>query len=469
MDEQKKSLIFDLIWFAFIALWFSLFALMSADPHHDGVMFKAALDVSNGKMLFRDTFGQYGPFTPLFQGAALMMFGRELVVIKLQTVLFYALSAVVFRHFLDLFLRPAFRNIALGFFLLFPPFYVVPMHPWSSVYALFFSLIAGYFMIRLTDNAAPHRKYAAIVGIAAFFAFGCRHPCGLTTLAAGIIVLGAMAYFRQDKWRKFSTELISMLGGFLLPLLLLLLWLWGSGALHDYFIQCFSFIARFGWERGGGGNLWQLFITFFPYDSTFVLFPLAGLLIFYLSLRQMFLKSGDLRLNLKYFAAAVFAMSCYHQYYPVPCIRHLYWAAIPLFGIFALLLQQVFDQPWRKIFRFILLGLLMVYPAIEGGMRLYALYWKLDSLPRRQFMNDIPGLRGMLFLKGEVYYYRRMKAMFDLIPPDIKQRRFVNHTPDGLLNIFFFDQENFHPMFVNWGNDVYPDYTEKLDEFVRQL
>lgn len=468
MKISRKDLRFDLILFAAVALWFSLFALMSADPHHDGVMFKAAWDVAAGRTIFRETFAQYGPFTPMFQGAAIMLFGRELLVIKLQTVLFYALSAVALRHFLDGFLRRGFRDLALAFFFIFPPFYVVPMHPWSSVYALFFMLLAGCFMLRIAGEEGDTAKNAALTGLAAFFAFGCRHPCGLVTLTAGAIVLFAGAFFRDRSLRQAWKGAGFLLGGFALPLALLLLWLWAADALEDYFTQCFAFIVRFGWKRGGGGDLWQLFITFFPYDSTFVVFPLCAFWMFGRTALRLFRRDGDRKTLMKAFAAAVFALASYHQYYPVPCVRHLYWAAVPLFGAFAFCMQDLFDSVPDKRLRCAAAALLMLYPAITGGMRMYALYWRLESLTRRSRLNDIPGLRGMLFLKGEVYYYRRMKAMFDLIPPDIRQRRFVNHTPDGLLSIFFRNDENFHPMFVNWRNDVYPDYERKLDDFVRE-
>ena len=36
------------------------FGLYGCDPHHDGVMFEAALKVAHGAVLFRDTFTQYG-------------------------------------------------------------------------------------------------------------------------------------------------------------------------------------------------------------------------------------------------------------------------------------------------------------------------------------------------------------------------------------------------------------------------
>jgi len=46
------------------ALVFTPFAVRIVDPTHDGFMLKTALDVMDGRRLFRDTFSQYGALTP---------------------------------------------------------------------------------------------------------------------------------------------------------------------------------------------------------------------------------------------------------------------------------------------------------------------------------------------------------------------------------------------------------------------
>ncbi len=64
------------------------FSVMQVDPHHDGIMLKPAVDFANGKMLFRDTFYQYGALTAIFQASAIKLLGERLIVIRLLTVLF---------------------------------------------------------------------------------------------------------------------------------------------------------------------------------------------------------------------------------------------------------------------------------------------------------------------------------------------------------------------------------------------
>ena len=76
-------------------LFFSAFARMGIDPHHDGVMLIPAIKVANGAVVFRDVFGQYGLLVPLLQGTAVAVFGEELLVIRMLTVCFYSGSAVL--------------------------------------------------------------------------------------------------------------------------------------------------------------------------------------------------------------------------------------------------------------------------------------------------------------------------------------------------------------------------------------
>ena len=45
----------------------SIFSCIGVDELLDAIMFKPAIDVAEGKMLFRDTFTQYGALTTLLQ------------------------------------------------------------------------------------------------------------------------------------------------------------------------------------------------------------------------------------------------------------------------------------------------------------------------------------------------------------------------------------------------------------------
>ena len=116
MTDVKKNRIFSGAVFVVTVLWFAVFAASRIDLHHDAVMLKPAIDVAAGKVIFRDTFCQYGALAVWLQALAVKIFGGELIVIQLLTVLFYGgiavLSDLVFRRFLSF----PFRLVNLGLF-----------------------------------------------------------------------------------------------------------------------------------------------------------------------------------------------------------------------------------------------------------------------------------------------------------------------------------------------------------------
>ena len=117
MTEVRKNRIFSIAVFVFTVLWFSLFAVMRLDLHHDAIMLKPAIDVAAGKVIFRDTFCHYGALAVWFQALAVKLFGGEIIVGQLLTVLFYGgigvLTDRVFRRFLTF----PFRMVNLLLFL----------------------------------------------------------------------------------------------------------------------------------------------------------------------------------------------------------------------------------------------------------------------------------------------------------------------------------------------------------------
>ena len=187
--------------FLFTVLWFGIFALVRIDLHHDAVMLKPAIDVAAGKVIFRDTFCQYGALSVWLQALAVKLFGGEIAVIQLLTVLFYGGCAVVCDRVYRRFLTWPFRLLNLVMFWGMAPFYMVPMHPWSSVYALLFMLLNMECLLRFTDNGGRGSLWLA--GGFAGLAFLARHPCGLIFLP-GAAVLAVMAWRGRCGARAFS-------------------------------------------------------------------------------------------------------------------------------------------------------------------------------------------------------------------------------------------------------------------------
>ena len=70
-------------------------ARLDPDPHHDGVMFAAAVAVSEGKVPNRDVFAQYGPLAPVLHGQILKIFGNQLLNLRLATAVMLTITAVI--------------------------------------------------------------------------------------------------------------------------------------------------------------------------------------------------------------------------------------------------------------------------------------------------------------------------------------------------------------------------------------
>ena len=91
----RKELILIFSCFVTILAVTSYFAHLDPDWHHDGILFKPAVDVAAGLSLFKETFTQYGALTTYLQAGAVAIFGEQLIVLRLQAAGFLSLSGVL--------------------------------------------------------------------------------------------------------------------------------------------------------------------------------------------------------------------------------------------------------------------------------------------------------------------------------------------------------------------------------------
>ncbi len=177
----------DLILFSVTVLWFGTMARFGFDPHHDGIMLGAAAGIAEGKLLYKEIFCQYGPLAVLIQSLPVWLWGAETLVIKWTTVLFYGFAAVLGTRVWERFLDKTFLWFWYGCFFMLCPFYLVPFHPWSSVYALVFMLLGVELQLRFFEKGGKILLWGA--GLCACAAFLCRTPCGIVAFAAGMAAL----------------------------------------------------------------------------------------------------------------------------------------------------------------------------------------------------------------------------------------------------------------------------------------
>ena len=376
----------------FTVFWTGAFSLLGMDLHHDGVMFKAAVDAASGKWIFKEVFCQYGILSPLLQGGMLRLFGNELIVLKLGTVVFYAgiviLNDLIWRRFLQ---RP-FRVLLLIMFFVLAPYLLVPFHIWSSVYALFFMLLAAEFM--LLGEEKEKKIFFFLSGICTALVFGFRWPCGVVTLFAQLAALMIAARCRQSAQSNNIKTAGVLLSGAGVILALYAIYLTVGGAWQDCFRQIFSFVGKFAWERGGSGSINSLFETFLPHTQTidfiFAFIPVAVMLLFFYSCRKFFSAPGSMEKDIPLITLLLFGLASYHQYYPVPCVRHLYWGAVPMMGAYILVIQKIFYRAELEKYKKGLYIFLLMLPLIWGGFwRMYGGLYRVSEFFSRQTVYEV--------------------------------------------------------------------------------
>jgi hypothetical protein len=211
-------------------------ARVRVDFRHDGLVLKPAIDVFDGRSLYRDTFSHYGPLTTYLHTGFMEVFGRRLLALRVGTVLAYGVTAAIlvatWRRFLPAPLVMFGFALWIGVVQYVSPEYHLPIVPWSSIYALTFQVLALYALIRATVSERP-AAYAVLAGLATALTFWCR-------VQVGVVLLMAMAVcLTLHLFRAFSPEhKRSVVGWFLM----------GTCATHLAFVIGLSFTGSLsGW------------------------------------------------------------------------------------------------------------------------------------------------------------------------------------------------------------------------------
>jgi hypothetical protein len=442
----------------FTLIWVGAFSLLGMDLHHDGIMFKAAVDAAEGKWIFKEVFCQYGILSPLLQGGMLRLFGNELAVLKLGTVVFYAGIVILNDLIWKRFLAVSFRVLNIIMFFVLAPYLLVPFHIWSSVYALFFMMLAAEFILLAYEKEKDVFFYLS--GICAGLIFGFRWPCGVVTVIAQMC-----AVFLFSGIRPAGKQALSLAGGILTVLGIYSLYLTIGNAWGDCFKQIFSFVGKFAWKRGGAGSLTSLVETFLPHTETtnfiFAFIPVVVLGLFLFSCRRFFTPQGKNVKTLSLLTLLLFGLASYHQYYPVPCVRHLYWGSVPMMGAYAYAVQKIFYAQNLERYKKGLYITLLFLPLVWGGFwRMYGGIFRVSEFNLRQSVT-LPGLRFIRHGRGE-------KFICDIAQDlRLKDLKVFNYTADGIWSVILPESKGFkHPMFVNWGRNVYADYPEKVMAYI---
>jgi hypothetical protein len=517
LDKASPGIVFLVTFFIFYP-----FALTGVDAHHDGVMLKPALDVLSGKVLFKETFTQYGALTTYLQALFLGIFGATLKVLKISTVFMYALSSATLFMCWRLFLPLSLSLLASLFWILLAPFYDSSfiMLPWSSVYALFFQALALYFLILTFKKEERFGIYAILSGISCALVFLCRQPVGFFTFAAifgslslqlvfpvsreagwkrgarslafasigfgGILLLFLIQlklvhaekdwYFQTVLWprmwlhgiagRKVGRVLASLLTGkelglqvlcwitaFILPLQAVR-WIkrvnWIKWALLAYYSLAFTYLYRAGLDwRGLFGNFWG-WVSAVPIGvCAFFLFQLAKLIY---QRRQM-----D-PMKLAAISACSICLASWLQYFPVTCVRHVFWGISPAIGIFV---YAVYELSGRKA-ALVLLGLICFLSPF--GLQKLQMAQTSFAQPASR-LTGLPVLEGMNVSPAEAEDWQKLIQALSAYTQENPKMTLLLEGSDPLYAALLPNLQNPGPFFMYWGIPI-PDEIERRTRFI---
>ncbi len=264
----------EFLYFAYIHSW-------EVDPHHDGIMYTAAVGVFEGKVPNRDFFAQYGPITPIIQGLWFRLTAPTVWNLKLLTSLGLAIIGtfvyIGVKRRLSI-LTAALLSIC---WVLSGPFGL----PWSSVFAIIF--ILGSLLLLESILSSRLNKYNLYLA----FAIGVMLALGTYTRIQTVIVflaasLGLLLVKNRIQYLRVTLWLVL---GFFLTFGSITLVLAKSHALKPYLDQCIVWASG----RYAGGP--EISFSFFFNLAWIPFFGMFNLLILRKIMRFKSLKSLQVR------------------------------------------------------------------------------------------------------------------------------------------------------------------------------
>ncbi len=210
---------------------------------HDGYQLRQVLDLSEGAVIFRDTFDQYGPGSGYLNTAGFLALGRRLLAVKYFVCGVYAVTAVALFAFARLWLDPVLAGFSLMVWLGLAPFYQHGIMISPHAYVLFFQTLATIVAAR--DRSFDRRRFAA-VGVLTGLSWCMKQSIGALFLAAILAYLAwRLISGARDQWRPAATAAIALVLGFAGVVGVVLAVLWTQGALPDWYLQTVAFPRDF--------------------------------------------------------------------------------------------------------------------------------------------------------------------------------------------------------------------------------
>jgi hypothetical protein len=223
------------------------FHLGFVDMGHDGYQLRQVLDLSEGAVIFRDTFDQYGPLTGYLNTAGFLALGRRLLAVKYFLAGWYAVIGGLLFMMARRWLSRSLAAFSVILWLGLAPFYQHGIMISAHVYVLLFQTVAALIALRAVHlEPLPY----AIVGVLAGLCAASKMSMGVAFLAAILLYLFLRVLVERGAWRPAAKAAVAVSFGFAIVIGIALAWLWATGALRDWYLQTVVFPRDFYLDYG---------------------------------------------------------------------------------------------------------------------------------------------------------------------------------------------------------------------------
>lgn len=440
------------------------FSSIGVDPHHDGILAKPAMDVASGRMLFRDTFTLYGALTTLIQALSLNIFGKYLIILKFTTVFFYGLISISLYLILKKILPKLIVFFCLIIWILLAPYYVWTFLIWSSVYALFFQLLGAWLLLISFEKKSKNLIFLG--GVSTALAFWCRQPVGIAMFFAIVIFYIYLYLFKKIDTKELKKCLFIYIIGNILVNALFIIWLAANHAFIDWWKQ--SILFPFFWAQRNSGGLVNFIRVHFPRSinpviSIWSLLPIATICVLIRNSKNQIIS-----------LLAFVGLASWLQYYPITCIRHLYWAGTPMLGLCALFIYQLVNDflannskiPKNTI-KYLAIIIFVIIFLPDAGYRMVKGFKKINR--GYYFVGQPAFLKNIRLTKDEADSYTNTYQKIEKYFNNNPGGNVITDGPDALCLTFDTKIRNIHPMYITLplvNESIYQDYPGQLKRYI---
>lgn len=462
----------------------SRYSMLGIDPLHQGFILKTAGDVADGMTLFSETYTQHGSLPIYVSALAIRFLGKSIWAINLAAILFEGIAYVYLFNIVNLFLNKFWGILVCVFTLTLGYFYFWEYHPWSSVYALSFLMGTCYYMLKYIMTNSY--KYTFLAGIFTALTFWSRIPVGMVLVLAVFIIMIMLLIdlkFRKASIKRWGIGGLIFLGGLIIVHALFLAVILKDGSITDWYNQCVKGMVTYTSNKAGATSkqksiVWVVLSYLIPalwYNAVWYVIPLYNLLVFaVVSIYSIFF--GIVKKNwivnqklLAFLAYLVIATASWHQYYPVVCYRHLYWAFFPMLGACVISLCWILEKVSKKVKlpyagkNVIILVILAILLFPEWKYRIEEGRTYKEGKEEWIVNEEYPYVNYLRFEEAQKEFYNDLFTTIEQVKNDYPNKNIMNKCSVGLFSCFHL--ENITPEFIDRGaSSCY----ENADEIKKQ-